>query len=125
LNIKEKIKAASFDYANIIVDGIFDLEQIARENETKDALNAIDKEYNYKLEQAKGNATIEAALEKERAIKLRKYSVKLLNKTNKQKIAQSNSLRSVGDNSGICHTRSDWWSNSSNRGCCNDRFSNR
>ena len=29
------------------------------ENENKDALNAIDKEYNYKLEQAKGNATIE------------------------------------------------------------------
>ena len=64
--ISRKIKAASFDYANIIVDGIFDLEQIARENETKNALNAIDKEYNYKFEQAKGNATIEAALEKKK-----------------------------------------------------------
>ena len=42
-----KVKDAAFDYANIIVDGIFDLEQIAREKETKDALNAIDKEYNY------------------------------------------------------------------------------
>ena len=33
------------------------LERIAREKETKDALNAIDKEYNYKLEQAKGNTS--------------------------------------------------------------------
>ena len=49
IEYQEKIKAASFDYANIIADGIFDLEQIARENETKNALNAIDKEYNYKL----------------------------------------------------------------------------
>ena len=52
IEYQEKIKDAAFDYANIMVDGIFDLEQIAREKETKNALNAIDKEYNYKLEQA-------------------------------------------------------------------------
>ena len=67
IEYQEKIKAESFDYANIVVDGIFDIEQIERENETKDELNDIDKEYNYKLEQAKGNATIEAALEKEKS----------------------------------------------------------
>ena len=43
-----------------------------RDWETKDALNAIDKEYNFKLEQAKGNATIEAALEKEKSDKIEK-----------------------------------------------------
>ena len=35
----------------LMIDGIFDLEQIARENETKD-VERILREYNYKLEQA-------------------------------------------------------------------------
>ena len=89
IEYQEKIKAASFDYANIIVDGIFDLEQIARENETKDALNAIDKEYNYKLEQAKGNATIEAALEKEKSDKIEKIQREAFEQDKQAKIAQA------------------------------------
>ncbi len=89
IEYQEKIKAASFDYANIIVDGIFDLEQIARENETKDALNAIDKEYNYKLEQAKGNATIEAALEKEKSDKIEKIQREAFEQDKEAKIAQA------------------------------------
>lgn len=89
IEYQEKIKAASFDYANIIVDGIFDLEQIAREKETKDALNAIDKEYNYKLEQAKGNATIEAALEKEKSDKIEKIQREAFEQDKQAKIAQA------------------------------------
>jgi len=89
IEYQEKIKAASFNYANIIVDGIFDLEQIARENETKDALNAIDKEYNYKLEQAKGNATIEAALEKEKSDKIEKIQREAFEQDKQAKIAQA------------------------------------
>ena len=89
IDYQEKIKDASFDYANIIVDGIFDLEQIARENETKDALNAIDKEYNYKLEQAKGNATIEAALEKEKSDKIEKIQREAFEQDKQAKIAQA------------------------------------
>jgi TP901 family phage tail tape measure protein len=89
IEYQEKIKAASFDYANIIADGIFDLEQIARENETKNALNAIDKEYNYKLEQAKGNATIEAALEKEKSDKIEKIQREAFEQDKQAKIAQA------------------------------------
>lgn len=89
IEYQEKIKDAAFDYANIIVDGIFDLEQIARENETKDALNAIDKEYNYKLEQAKGNATIEAALEKEKSDKIEKIQREAFEQDKQAKIAQA------------------------------------
>ena len=89
IDYQEKIKDASFDYANIIVDGIFDLEQIAREKETKDALNAIDKEYNYKLEQAKGNATIEAALEKEKSDKIEKIQREAFEQDKQAKIAQA------------------------------------
>lgn len=89
IEYQEKIKAASFDYANIIADGIFDLEQIARENETKNALNAIDKEYNYKLEQAKGNATIEAALEKEKSDKIEKIQRESFEQDKQAKIAQA------------------------------------
>ena len=89
IDYQEKIKDAAFDYANIIVDGIFDLEQIAREKETKDALNAIDKEYNYKLEQAKGNATIEAALEKEKSDKIEKIQREAFEQDKQAKIAQA------------------------------------
>ncbi len=89
IEYQEKIKAASFDYANIIAEGIFDLEQIARENETKNALNAIDKEYNYKLEQAKGNATIEAALEKEKSDKIEKIQREAFEQDKQAKIAQA------------------------------------
>lgn len=89
IEYQEKIKEASFDYANIIADGIFDLEQIARENETKNALNAIDKEYNYKLEQAKGNATIEAALEKEKSDKIEKIQREAFEQDKQAKIAQA------------------------------------
>ena len=89
IEIQEKIKEASFNYANIIAEGIFDLEQIARENETKDALNAIDKEYNYKLEQAKGNATIEAALEKEKSDKIEKIQREAFEQDKQAKIAQA------------------------------------
>ena len=89
IEYQEKIKAASFDYANIIADGIFDLEQIARDNETKNALSAIDKEYNYKLQQAKGNATIEAALEKEKSDKIEKIQHEAFEKDKQAKIAQA------------------------------------
>ena len=89
IEYQEKIKAASFDYANIIAEGIFDLEQIAGENETKNALNAIDKEYNYKLEQAKGNATIEAALEKEKSDKIEKIQREAFEQDKQAKIAQA------------------------------------
>jgi len=89
IEYQEKIKAASFDYANIIADGIFDLEQIERDNETKDALSAIDKEYNYKLEQAKGNATIEAALEKEKSDKIEKIQREAFEQDKQAKIAQA------------------------------------
>lgn len=89
IEYQEKIKEASFNYANIIADGIFDLEQIARENETKNALNAIDKEYNYKLEQAKGNATIEAALEKEKSDKIEKIQREAFEQDKQAKIAQA------------------------------------
>ena len=89
IEYQEKIKAASFDYANIIADGIFDLEQIARDNETKNALSAIDKEYNYKLQQAKGNATIEAALEKEKSDKIEKIQREAFEQDKQAKIAQA------------------------------------
>ena len=89
IEYQEKIKAASFDYANIIADGIFDLEQIARDNETKNALSAIDKEYNYKLQQAKGNATIEAALEKEKNDKIEKIQREAFEQDKQAKIAQA------------------------------------
>lgn len=89
IEYQEKIKAASFDYANIIADGIFDLEQIARDNETKNALSAIDKEYNYKLQQAKGNATIEAALEKEKIDKIEKIQREAFEQDKQAKIAQA------------------------------------
>ena len=93
IDYQEKIKDAAFDYANIIVDGIADLEQIARENETKEALKAIDKEYNYKLEQAKGNATIEAALEKEKSAKIEKIQREAFEQYKQAKIAQAKTGR--------------------------------
>ena len=52
-------------------------------------MNAIDKEYNYKFEQAKGNATIEAALEKKKSDKIEKIQREAFEQDKQAKIAQT------------------------------------
>lgn len=87
--VYEEVYNEAFDQAKNITDAIFDYKEAMREENLRRELKALDREYAAKTAAAEGNATLQEAIEIERAKKEEQIRRAAFEQEKKAKIAQA------------------------------------